>query len=404
MRATTETVEFTGHAGISCVAHGVLPLNENKTWNTEHVEETRQKAKVYSLTARLKNDVTPAYTIDWLENLDSASDVLRGSFISDKQETIDTRTLGRGAGAIELSARSAMGSGSALAMTMVINGVQLYLCVSDPDFSKGVKKPSYIFYVGNPDDAVRKKIRDVLSFSLGNYLVYLGCTTLCEKSEIVTFGAVSPPSIGRIFEITVMPPAPLGDRYECQQAVSRMANAIYAHYDELRFGAFSWVYWHAMCAPVHMAAAHFGAAIEAIQDAYVKSHPAKFEKKLITDKAKWESLSRPFLTSIANAGLDPSISTILTNKVTSNLNQTPPSVISEKLLAEIGITLSPAETAAWKKRHIAAHGGELDPKSVIPTIRATKLLKIILHRIVLKITGASESYYDDILSATPYAR
>ncbi|HEY3910148.1 MAG TPA: hypothetical protein VGM07_09670 [Stellaceae bacterium] len=183
-----------------------------------------------------------------------------------------------------------------------------------------------------------------------------------------------------------------------------MANAIYAHYDELRFGAFSWVYWHAMCAPVHMAAAHFGAAIEAIQDAYVKSHPAKFEKKLITDKAKWESLSRPFLTSIANAGLDPSISTILTNKVTSNLNQTPPSVISEKLLAEIGITLSPAETAAWKKRHIAAHGGELDPKSVIPTIRATKLLKIILHRIVLKITGASESYYDDILSATPYAR
>ena len=33
--------------------------------------------------------------------------------------------------------------------------------------------------------------------------------------------------------------------------------------------------------------------------------------------------------------------------------------------------------------------------SVIPTIMDTKLLKIILHRIVLKITGASDRYYDD---------
>lgn len=174
-----------------------------------------------------------------------------------------------------------------------------------------------------------------------------------------------------------------------------MANAIYVHYDELRFGAFSWAYWHAMCAPVHMAAAHFGAAIEAVQDAYVKSHPAKFETKLISDKAKWEALSGAFLTAIANAELDPSISTILTNKVTSTLNQTPANVTSEKLLAEIGITLSSVESAAWKRRHIAAHGGELDVDSVIPTIRETKLLKIILHRIVLKITGASDSYHDD---------
>ncbi len=371
-----------------------------KTWNTEHVEETTQKAKVHSLTARLKDDATPAYTIDWLENLDRASGVWRtSSIISDKQETIDTRTLGHGAGAVELSARDLTRSTmSTSALNMVINGVQLYLCVSDLDFSKGCKKPGYIFYVGNPDDAVRKKIREVLSFCLGNYLVYLGSTTLCQKSEIVTFSAVSPPSIGRIFEIPVLPPAPLGDWCEQQvdqQAVSRMANAIYVHYDELRFAAFSWAYWHAMCAPVHMAAAHFGAAIEAVQDAYVKSHPAKFETKLISDKAKWEALSGAFLTAIANAGLDPSISTILTNKVTSNLNQTPANVTSDKLLAEIGITLSFVESAAWKRRHIAAHGGELDVDSVIPTIRETKLLKIILHRIVLKITGASDSYHDD---------
>jgi hypothetical protein len=398
VRLTTETVEFAGQGGMSCVAHGVWPFSEGKTWNAEHVQQTTQRAKVHSLTARLRNDIAPAYAIDWLENLDSASSVWTGSFISDRQETIDTRTIGHGAG-IELSARDVTRSTmNNSALSMVINGVQLYLCVSDMELSKGRKKPGYIFYVGNPDDAFRKKIREVLSFCLGNYLVYLGSTTLCEKSEIVTFSAVSPPSIGRVFEIPVLPPAQLGDKYQRevdQQAVSRMANAVYAHYDELRFGAFSWAYWHARCAPVHMAAAHFGAVIEAVQDAYVKSHPAKFETTLITDKAKWSLLSGAFLTAIIDAGLDPSISAILTNKVRSNLNQTPPSVISEKLLADIGITLSPAETDAWKRRNMAAHGGELALDSAISTIRDTKLLKIILHRIVLKITGASDFYHDD---------
>ncbi len=34
VRLTTETVEFTGHTGISCVAHGVLPFSEGK--DVEH--------------------------------------------------------------------------------------------------------------------------------------------------------------------------------------------------------------------------------------------------------------------------------------------------------------------------------------------------------------------------------
>ena len=71
------------------------------------------------------------------------------------------------------------------------------------------------------------------------------------------------------------------------------------------------------------------------------------------------------------------------------------------MLAEIGITLGHVETAAWKRRNIAAHGGEVDLNSVIPTIMETKLLKIILHRIVLKTTGASEATTTITLSATP---
>ncbi len=67
---------------------------------------------------------------------------------------------------------------------------------------------------------------------------------------------------------------------------------------------------------------------------------------------------------------------------------------SKRFLRKIGIELSAIENAAWTRRHAAAHGGKMADESIIDTIRETKLLKLIIHRIVLKITEASESYYD----------
>ena len=53
--------------------------------------------------------------------------------------------------------------------------------------------------------------------------------------------------------------------------------------------------------------------------------------------------------------------------------------------------LNTQRSARWKvprgSGNQASHGAEIDLDSVIPTIMVTKLLKIILHRIVLKITG-----------------
>ncbi|HQT90320.1 MAG TPA: hypothetical protein PK677_17605 [Acidiphilium sp.] len=399
VRLTTETVEFAGNGGIHCTAHGVLPFSRSETHNAELAKKITQKAQVHSLTAQLKIGVTPAYTIDWLENLNRGVYVWRGSLISEKREVVESLSLGHGAGAIEISARiPPLPKTNFSVLEMVIAGVRLFLCDCASEVANGIERPGYIFYVGNPADEVRTKIRQVLSFCLGNYLVYLGSTMLSKDSEIVSLSAMSPPSISRVSEIPVLPPGLLAGGNALiaeQEIVARAANAVYEHYDELRFNSFSWAYWHAMCAPVHMAAGHFGAAIEALQNAYMKAYPEKFDKILVADKAKWTPLKEAFLKAIAEAGLEPIISTILTNKVASNLNQTPPSVLSEKMFAEIGITLGQVEAGAWRRRNIAAHGGELDIDSVIPTIMETKLLKIILHRIVLKITGASDRYYDD---------
>jgi hypothetical protein len=280
---------------------------------------------------------------------------------------------------------------------MVIAGARLYLCAADKEVSKGFKKPGYILYCGDPDDETRERIRGVLSFCLGNYLIYLGSTILGQNNELVSITAVSPPSIGRIQDVFSHPPAPLGETYVGevnQQTLERMANAIYEHYDELKFRSLSWAYWHALCAPIHMAAVHFGAAIELLMNAYVEAHPEKFEKKLLSNE-EWEPLKKALLDAISQAKLDPTKHTIFTNKIQSNLNQTPADVLSDKVFNVIGISLGKPERTARNRRNLAAHGTPVDEDSAIPTIRENKLLKIILNRLVLKITNASESYYDD---------
>lgn len=394
VRIRDEKVEFSGEGGILCSASGVAPFSQETTWSSERGEQTRERAKLQRLTVSVRKDIAGALTIDWLENLDS-SGIWIGSFVEDLQKTTEERTLGAAEG-VKL-AGTTTNTRFNRALVMEIGGVKLYLGRSDKESSGRLKKPGYIFYFGCPDDATRKRIRDVLSFSLGNYLIYLGSTTLSEKSEVVELSAVSPPSIDRITEIATLPPAPLGDQYQNevnQQILGSMANAIYAHYDELRFGTFSWAYWHAMCAPVHMAAVHFGGALEGLQNAYVHAHGAKFDKVLVAD-ATWKPLKEKLLSAIAEAHLEATVCEILANKVKSNLNQSPSSAVREKMLSEIGVTLGSAETAAWKRRNLAAHGVVVDSESAVPTIRDTKLLRIILHRLILKITGARDCYVDD---------
>lgn len=394
VRRTEEFVEFAGRSGATAVARGVTPLGNTHTRNGEGVKETRERARVRSLTAWLKPGAEPAHTVDWLENVDQDGQVWSGTLIEDEDEATKTRIIGGGADAIRLSSNRGGVSVRHAALEMNIGGVPLHLCTAGAEVIGKHRHPGYIIYRGSPDDATREKIRDVLAFCLGGYLVHLGSTTLCPNSEVISTSARSADSIGgRVFEIPPSPPAPLGTSYENeveQQTLSRMADAIYAKYDELEFGGLSWAYWHAVCAPAHMAAAHFGAAIEALQSAYVRSHPEKFRTKIIGDRKTWDALRGELLKAVSGAGLDRSAQIVIANKI-SNLNQMPRGATSEQLLSDLGLRLGPIERAAWQKRNTAAHGGRMaDDDAIVDVIRQTKLLRILLCRMVLSMTGASE--------------
>lgn len=141
-----------------------------------------------------------------------------------------------------------------------------------------------------------------------------------------------------------------------------------------------------------MAAAHFGAAIEALQDAYVKAHVSDFQTKLVPDPAASQELQKNLFGAVEAADLASDARTVLINKV-SNLNSLPPSKLSEQVFDHLGIRLGALEAKAWRQRNIAAHGS-FSEDNPVATIRETKLLKIIFQRLILKITGGSDFYRD----------
>ncbi len=77
-----------------------------------------------------------------------------------------------------------------------------------------------------------------------------------------------------------------------------------------------------------------------------------------------------------------------------NLNRAPQRIIMDRLLKSINIQLGADEEQAWKRRDDAAHGNEMEDGRELKVIRDTKLLRVLFHRILLRMTNASGTYHD----------
>lgn len=396
VRRNLETARFESEVGVSAVAHGLSRRNQTRTRDADGRPECREVWSVQRLEVTCRANGTAAYTIDWLENLDDFGHWM-GEMIKTQSHEPQTRTIGSGDRAIVLRTKGLQqDSHRHAALELEIGGVQLFLCSEEK--MPGRVQPGYILYRGAPDVEFRKRIRNVLGFCIGSGLIYLGSTVLNARSQVLSTVAVSGNPFGdRIFAIGQRPPARLGTRYEYevdQRELSRIAVAIYDHYDELDFGALSWAYWHAACAPVHMAAGHYGAAIEALRTAYAKSHPNPARGRIIQDKAKAQKAVRGMTDALAGLELDEETHQRLLNKV-SNLNSASGALVAERIMDELNLPLGPDERAAWLRRNDAAHGKPPSEDEIVQLIRDTKLLRLVLHRLVLRISGASATYIDD---------
>ena len=398
VRVNTDTVTLSNRMGIEMVAGGV----QSHGWKTSFYGdptlcELREECSVHNLKGIINPHQDPKYVIDWLANVDDS--FIWPDVSDDETQITKTRSLRGGNNGPVLRAEQKHTGGSRNCAKLSIEGFELYLCTAKSAAAKGVSKPGCILYIGTPPDDFRDKIRRCLSFSLGTYLVYLGCSSFCDNWSLSSFEAISAYSLGgKAFDLPPSPPSPLGTRYEREinpELLSRMVNSLYSHYDALHFGPLSWAYWHAMCATPHIAAVHFGAVIEALQRSYLKANKGVLKTKLVEEK-EWERMKAPVASvesSISGLATDDDVKTLIKNKL-HDLNTKPPRLITESLLNLLQLELGERERKAWKRRNVAAHGGSDEAKEVVDLVRDIKLLRLRFHRMLLSITKASDLYYD----------
>ena len=397
VRITTECASLENIGGVKVRLTGVIPYRVRtstnyRTGQDEHVEE----AKIHALEAVVQSGLEARYTIDWLENL-PMSPFIWPDFVETKIETATRRKFGLGDEGITLFSTDSRQSSSGAAAKVVVAGTEVYVCALHRRDNDDLVKPGCIIYVGNPDEEFRKKVRTAISSALSVCLVDLGSAIYSKDWEIVSFKSRSAYSIGRkVLDLVVLPPAPMGARgqHEIDRVpFTRLVNAAFHHYEALDFGNLSWAYWHALCATPHIASVHFGAAIEMLLRQYAATKPDQFPQGIIGDRAIWKRFSGQVEEAVAELEIPEEEKNALRENI-GGLNRVHQRDTMEAILKNIGIALGADESQAWKRRNDAAHGIAMEDGEELDVIRDIKLLKVMFHRMLLRIINGADTYHD----------
>jgi hypothetical protein len=282
------------------------------------------------------------------------------------------------------------------AAKLTVEGTTLYLCALGCDDNVEGNKPGCIVFDGTPDDSFRKKVRTALSFALGLYLVDLGTTHYDRDWHVVSTLARSAYSLGRrAFDMGPDQLAPLGPQYRNELnpgQLTRMVAALVSAFDELGLANLSWAYWHACAATPHIAPAHFGAAIEALQNAYIKAHPGAVPEGWAPREA-WAALRASMAATIEASNISDEAKAALTGKL-ATFNAMDQRRRLKAVMSGLDLELGGDEDAAWRRRNKAAHGTPIPEGQELATIRDMKLLRGLFNRLLLRITNAADQYID----------
>jgi hypothetical protein len=397
VRVTTETANLENIGGVKVKLTGVLPYQVRTSRNhragtEEHIEE----ARIHALEAVVRTGVDARYAIDWLENLPTGPFVWP-DFVKTTTETATTRRVGLGDDGIVLFTKDSGDSSSRAAAKIAVAGTEVYICALHRRDGDDLVKPGCIVYVGTPDEEFRKKIRLAVSFALGVYLVDLGSAIYSSDWEIISFTSRSAYSIDRkVLDLVVLPPAPMSARWQHEIGripFTRLINAVFHKYEVLDFGNLSWAYWHALCATPHIASVHFGAAIELLLRQYAATKPDQFPEGIIANGAIWKCLSAQVQEVVSKLQVTEAQKDALRENI-GGLNRVHQRDRMDAILKDIGITLGEDESQAWKRRNEAAHGVVMGAGDELDVIRDIKLLKIMFHRMLLRVVNGADSYYD----------
>ncbi|RBW66888.1 hypothetical protein DS893_02460 [Vibrionales bacterium C3R12] len=356
--------------------------------HTRDVDELTEKSSVNEVYCKLKDGCVDDYQIEYVSNIESIYVFPdRTKTLEKENRTMDLLSGDKKFTIEDISQNTSLGMS---AINLTIEGIDLYLVLLGQTTSIN---SAVIIYLSVQTDETRTKIRNCISFCLGKNIQYHGYLTLNSNHNFVEFSYKSNSSIAKKDSYYAQMPAPLG-RFQLglgSNETNRLVNALYSNYDKYDLQHVLWGYWHALEAPIHIAAVHFGASIEAFQAAYTKQHPQDFPKKFI-ERVSWKKFRKEALEIADSLELPEKDLEILTNKI-NNLNQTPQSLLTDRFFEKLGIFMSPLEIAAWRERNNAAHGKSVNGQYVTQ-IRNINILKCLFHRMLLIVTNGTDLYYD----------
>lgn len=172
-----------------------------------------------------------------------------------------------------------------------------------------------------------------------------------------------------------------------------MATSLFDIYESYKLQNVFWNYWHAKAAPIHMAAAHFGAAIESLQRTYYKNTNKESQLKIISNTEAWDEIHKK-INKIIDESEIPEYEKLISNNKTKGLNNAPQSIISEKFFQDLNLTIGPLEKRVWSQRNKAAHGGGIKDGEESKTFSENKILMMLINRIILSFNNHNKYYYD----------
>lgn len=394
----TDQVELASFQGDSVLASGVIPISRDIHHVFDHTEDTStQISLVHSIKWVSKEAAEPCYIIEWVENLASKFLWPESDVLTENGET--KRTLSTATSSLEMTSPIYSHLSSRSCVHLKIDGIEIVVGRSRVK-ANYIYAPGFILYREAVDESIRRKIRDCLSFCLGDFLLYLGETSFDGNWQPVAFHAKSGHALVRDApRLRGHQPAPLGLRYkqEIDSAIlGPMVQSLYGVYDKYLLGTSFWSYWHAIAAPVHMAAVHFGSAIEGLQSRVLKGLDSGKHTKLVERDGDWKELCKRMSACISESTLPEETKKILVTK-TEYLNQAPQGIVMERFLSELKLSVGMLEKDVWKNRNRAAHGGGSADALTGQLIRENKVLKILTNRIFLALSDGhnrDNGYYD----------
>lgn len=384
-----------GILGGSVLAIGVQPFSRDVSRDRSG-RVSVEISTVHSVEVNFPDMDEAATLIEWIENVDDGYYSIWPDLLKVEIEEIVKKSVGPKERQLTLQSGSKSTSIGSACTYLKIGDHNVYFCKDHKDEEGGDARGFIIYSDIIPDEDVRKKIRNCISFAIGRPLVYLGYSLFTNNWKLVGFKAVSAYTMsGAAFNVATMPPSPLSLSIVGEidaNVFSHMVSALYSNYELCGFSELSWAYWHAVIATSHIAAVHFGAIIESLQKSYVEAKGKVFKTQLI-DTAAWKKFRIGALELIDSLDIPETERSIMKNKV-NNMNESPRGVLVERFFSSLEISFGSLERAAWQRRNDAAHGNEIDGEQVVSIIRDIKILRVLLHRTIMAVTGGAEFYYD----------